>query len=158
MPCFALFPCIYWTWIFQSWQVQVLGQMVWLWEGKLVDKSFYELSQRPTNITVEQTSCFEKYLLSIYYPHMTDMSDLNFQRMQDFEHSVHSNLRLLPASKAGQTEHIKRAAFETGWVAYECRDVPICQVLNYGAGNLQKIEHFCQSGKKLKIPLILKGW
>ena len=45
---------------------------------------------------------------------MTDMSDLNFQRMQDFEHSVDSNLRLLPASKAGHTEHIKRAAFETG--------------------------------------------
>ena len=83
---------------------------------------FIELSQRPTNITVEQTSCLEKYLLSIYYPHMTVISDLDFQRMQDFEHSVHSNLRLLPASKAGYIEHIKRAAFETGWVAYECKE------------------------------------
>ena len=27
--------------IFQSWQVQVLGQMVWLWERKLVNKSFW---------------------------------------------------------------------------------------------------------------------
>ena len=42
--------------------------------------------------------------------------------MQDFEHSVHSNLRLLHPSKAGDTEHIKRAAFEVGWVAYQCKE------------------------------------
>ena len=42
--------------------------------------------------------------------------------MQDFEHSVHSNLRLLPPSKAGHFEHIKRAAFEAGWVAYQCKE------------------------------------
>ena len=33
----------------------------------LLTKVFGELNQRPTNITVEQTT-FEKYLLSIYYP------------------------------------------------------------------------------------------
>ena len=52
----------------------------------LLTKVFSELSQRPTNITVEQTTHPEKYLLSIYYPHMTGISNLNFQRMQDFEH------------------------------------------------------------------------
>ena len=52
----------------------------------LLTKVFSELSQRPTNITVEQNTHLEKYLLSIYYPHMTGISDLNFQRMQDFEH------------------------------------------------------------------------
>ena len=80
----------------------------------LLTKIFSELSQRPTNITAEQTIHLEKYLLSVYYPHMTGISDLNFQRMQDFEHSVHSNLRLLPPSKAGYIEHIKTAAFEAG--------------------------------------------
>ena len=74
--------------------------------------------QRPTNITVEQTTHLEKSLLSVYYLHMTGISDLNFQRMQGFEHSVQSNLRLLPLSKAGHIEHIKRATFETSWVAY----------------------------------------
>ena len=67
----------------------------------LLTKVFSELSQRPTNITVEKTTHLEKYLLSVYYPHITGISDLNFQRMQDFEHSVQSNLRLLPPSKAG---------------------------------------------------------
>ena len=47
----------------------------------LLTKVFSELSQRPTNITVEQTTNLEKYLLSVYYPHMTGISDLNFQRM-----------------------------------------------------------------------------
>ena len=87
----------------------------------LLTEVFIELSQRPTNITVEQTAHLEKYLLSIYYPHMTGISDLNFQRMQHFEHSLHSNLRPLPPSKAGHIEHIKRAAFEVDWVAYQCK-------------------------------------
>ena len=43
---------------------------------------------------------------------MTSIPDLNFQRMQDFEHSEHSNLHLLPPSKAGYIEHIKTAVFE----------------------------------------------
>ena len=45
----------------------------------LLTKVFSELSQRPTNITVEQTTHLGKYLLSVYYPHMTGISDLNFQ-------------------------------------------------------------------------------
>ena len=53
---------------------------------------------------------------------MTGISDLYFQRMQDFEHSVHSNLRLLPPSKVGHIEHIKKAAFEAGWVAHQCKE------------------------------------
>ena len=36
----------------------------------LLAKVFSELSQRPTNITVEQTIHLEKYLLSVYYPDM----------------------------------------------------------------------------------------
>ena len=67
----------------------------------LLIKVFSELSQRPTNIPVAQTTHLEKYLLNIYYPHMTGISDLNFQGMQDFEFSVDSNLHLLPPSKAG---------------------------------------------------------
>ena len=88
----------------------------------MLTKVFSELSQRPTNITVEQNTHLEKYLLSVYYPHMTGISDLNFQRMQDFEHSVHINLRLLPPSKAGHIEHIKRAAFQVDWVGYQCKE------------------------------------
>ena len=42
--------------------------------------------------------------------------------MQDFEHSVHINSRLLPPSKAEHIEHIKRATFEAGWVAYQCKE------------------------------------
>ena len=80
------------------------------------------MSQRPTNITVDQATHLENYLLSVYYSHMTAISDLNFQRMQDFEYSAHSNLRFLPPSKAGHIEHIKRAAFEAGWVAYQCKE------------------------------------
>ena len=42
-------------------------------------KYFSELSQRPTNITVEQTTHLKNYLLSVYFSHMTSISDFNFQ-------------------------------------------------------------------------------
>ena len=42
--------------------------------------------------------------------------------MREFEHSTHSNLRLLPPSKVGLIEHAKRAAYEAGWVVYQCEE------------------------------------
>ena len=53
---------------------------------------------------------------------MTGPSDINYQQMHDFEHSVHSNLRLLPPSKIGLIEHAKRAAYEAGWAWYKCKE------------------------------------
>ena len=53
---------------------------------------------------------------------MTGQCDIDYQRMRDFEHSVHSNLRLLPPPKIGLTEHTKRASYKAGWVWYQCKE------------------------------------
>ena len=42
--------------------------------------------------------------------------------MVDFEHSIHNNLRLIPPSKVGLFEHIKRASLESGWISYQCKE------------------------------------
>ena len=83
---------------------------------------FSELSQKPSAITDVQISILEKNLLSVYYANMTGPCDINYQRMHDFEHSVHSNLRLLPPSKICLIEHAKRAAYEAGWAWYQCKE------------------------------------
>ena len=70
----------------------------------------------------EQVSILESYVLSVYYNKVVGPVDIDFQRMHDFEHSVHSNLRLLPPSKLGLIEHIKRASYEAGWVVYQCKE------------------------------------
>ena len=116
------------------------------------------MSHRPTDITVEKTTHHEKYLLSVYYPLMTGISDLNFQWMHDFENSVHSNLRFLPASKVGHIEHIKTAAFETGRVAYQCKgnvDLPSPKLWGW---KLRKNGKFLPKWQEIETPLIPKGW
>ena len=51
---------------------------------------------------------------------MVGPHDINVQRMRDFEHSAHGNLRLLPPSRSGLVEHAKRAAYEAGWTWFQC--------------------------------------
>ena len=43
-------------------------------------------------------------------------------------------------------------------MAYQCKENVDLPSQYYGIGNLQKMENFCRSGKKLKIPFIPKGW
>ena len=45
---------------------------------------------------------------------------INTKRMDDFEHSTHNILRLLPPSRLGLLEHVKRAAYYAGWINRQC--------------------------------------
>ena len=45
---------------------------------------------------------------------------IDSERLLDFEHSTHSNLKLIPPSRAGLKEHVKPAAYHAGWVNYQC--------------------------------------
>ena len=91
-------------------------------EKDALTRVFVKLSEKPTMIMPEQVSILESYVLSVYYNKVMGPVDIDFQRMHDFEHSVHSNLRLLPPSKLGLIEHIKRASYEAGWVVYQCKE------------------------------------
>ena len=64
----------------------------------------------------------ELFVLHIYYGNALADGDIDVQQMREFEHSTHSNLRLLPPSKVGLIEHAKRAAYEAGWVVYQCKE------------------------------------
>ena len=81
---------------------------------------FSELSSRPTTITEEQLLVLEKFILFVYYPQLIGPADLDTQRMREFEFSTSNSLRLIPPSKSGLVQHIKRASYEAGWIAYQC--------------------------------------
>ena len=94
---------------------------------------FQELSNVPPLVNEEQISILEKFLVFIYYPKLVGPVDLDTQRMRDFEHSTHNNFRLIPPSKNGFIEHIKRSSYEAGWVAYQCRrDVDLPDPTQWG--------------------------
>ena len=48
----------------------------------------------------------------VYYNKIISPADIDIQRMLDFEHSSHNNLRFSPPSKAG--------FIKAGWVSYMC--------------------------------------
>ena len=45
---------------------------------------------------------------------------IDVRRMHKFENTTHNNLRLLPPSRLGLSQHIKRAAYHAGWVNRQC--------------------------------------
>ena len=63
---------------------------------------------------------WKKYILFVYYNNFIGPVDSGIQRMCDFEYLTRNNLQLLPPSKIGFIEHIKRASYDAGWVAYRC--------------------------------------
>ena len=69
---------------------------------------FCALSDMPQIVSDEQINIIEKYVHFVYYPHLVDPTDIVIERMRDFEFSTHNNLRLLPPSRIGLIQHIKR--------------------------------------------------
>ena len=89
-------------------------------------KLFGELSNTPVIITNEQIQMIERFVLFLYYGKTCTPMDINYHRMNDFEHSAQSNLPLLPPCRAALIEQIKRAIYEGGWIASLCkRDVDL---------------------------------
>ena len=94
---------------------------------------FDELSSTPGTITSKQLQIIEKFIVFFYYGKTRKQLDINCHRMNDFEHSAHGNLRLLPPCRAALTEQIKRATYKGGWVASLCkRDVELPDPQLYG--------------------------
>ena len=93
---------------------------------------FGQLGRKPSTVTDEQALLLEKYVSFVY--HNSELEDdINSLRMRDFEYSTHNNLRLLPPSRDGLLEHFKRAAYEGGWVHYQCvENVELPPVIAYG--------------------------
>ena len=101
--------------------------------SKTLTKTFCELSSTPETTTSEQLQIIEKFVVFFYYGKTREPLDINYHRMNDFEHSAHGNLRLLPPCRAALTEQIKRATYEGGWVASLCkRDVELPDPQLYG--------------------------
>ena len=91
-------------------------------EKDVLTDVFIELSTKSVSILANHIETIEKYLIFVYYDSSAKPKDINLLRMIDFEHSTHNNLRLLPPSRVGLIEHIKRAAYEGGWVYYHCME------------------------------------
>ena len=87
-------------------------------EEEDLTKVFINLSEKPESIEEDQISVIERFVGLVYYGKHIDYIDS--ERLRDFEHSTHSNLKLIPPSRSGLREHVKRAAYYAGWLNYQC--------------------------------------
>ena len=87
-------------------------------ESEALTNVFSVLSAKPSTLTIEQIDLIEKFVCYVYYDDVS--SPIDQKRMKDFEHSTHNNLRLIPPSRVGLIEHIKRAVYYAGWINYQC--------------------------------------
>ena len=79
-----------------------------------ITSTFLALGDKPVEITADQISTIERYVGYCYYGRV--ISSLNAERLSDFEYSLHSCLRMIPPSRVGLVEHIKRAAYYAGYI------------------------------------------
>ena len=77
---------------------------------------FTELSNQPKEITSTQIDIIEEFLMSVYYPKSNNLESIDIERFNHFTRLSDPNLRTLPPSRNGLTEHIKRAALQAGWI------------------------------------------
>ena len=76
---------------------------------------FIELSNQPKEISSTQID-IEDFLLSVYYPSNNNLESIDIERFNHFTRLPDPDLRTLPPSRNGLTEHIKRAALQAGWI------------------------------------------
>ena len=77
---------------------------------------FTTLSQEPASLYEQQIDTIETYLTHVYFPKTYQSYGLNEIRRMEFESKPHDNLRVLPPSRNGLIQHIKRSCYQAGWV------------------------------------------
>ena len=71
--------------------------------------------------------------MAVYYPGATNLLDLKTERMNHFMRFADYNFHLLPMSRQGLIEHVKRACFQGGWLWREAlSNVTIQNPENWG--------------------------
>ena len=89
---------------------------------ELLTKVSTGLSQKRAMISQAQMIAPQKYIFTYYYNNVISPKDIDYQRINNFEHSMYCNLRLLSPSEIGFLEHSKPAAYKAGRVAYQLKE------------------------------------
>ena len=110
---------------------------------------FMELSEKPHALTEEQISITERFTGFVYYGQCINSTDS--ERMRDFQCSLHGDLWLIPSSRSGLKEHLRRAVYWAGCVNFQYVEY-VSLALLIGAGDLV-MDCFCLSDIQVKLIL-----
>ena len=79
-----------------------------------------QLSDKPNEVTDQQIDVILKFVLKVYYPQKLQAASLEAQNVDQYKLIASNDIRKLPLSRAGLTEHIKRACIKGGWLWRKC--------------------------------------
>ena len=97
----------------------------------------------------------QKFILPYYYNNVIGPENIDYWRINNFEHSMYCKLRLLPPSTVGFLEHSKPAACKAGRVAYQVKEnvkLPDSRLFSWSFNR----HELYQNGKICRIQLTQK--
>ena len=89
-------------------------------KSTVLTQTFIELSNSPLAVSEENLRLIEEFLLYLYFGKDHKYIDINEARCTSFFKSPDPKLRETILSKDALLEHIKRSAYQAGWLWKEC--------------------------------------
>ena len=71
-------------------------------------------------VTSEHVDILKKFLVRVCYLKKVNTNSITDERVPHFKQQVSVNIRQLPLSRPGLTEHVKRGCIQGGWLWGEC--------------------------------------
>ena len=81
---------------------------------------FAELSNQTMAVTSEHVDILKKFLVRVCYLKKVNTNSITDERVPHFKQQASVNIRQLPLSRPGLTEHVKRGCIQGGWLWGEC--------------------------------------
>ena len=86
-----------------------------------VAEVFQVLSGKPKEVLDHHMDVIEAFIKVVYYSNSKDLEKLDIERCNHSLHQADHNLRAIPLSRNGLTEHTKRAALQGGYIWAEAQ-------------------------------------
>ena len=85
-------------------------------ELSLLTEVFAALGKEPELITDQQIDLIETFVIHVYCSKGKQPQSLAELRFMEFQTKVIEDLRMLPPSRQGLVEHVKRSCLQAGWI------------------------------------------
>ena len=112
--------------------------------GKCADmdrltRIFIELGNMPKEVTDDHVDTIQRFLIDVYYPQeiYTTLTEL---RLKYYFKQPDPQLKGLIISRSGLENHVKRAAYQAGWLWKHCDQELICpSPVEWGGHKVDKV-------------------
>ena len=120
---------------------------------------FIELGNMPASVTQHHINIITNYLIKVYFSKDSSATSLSLGKLRykSFFKSPDPNLKAIIPSNQGLIEHVKRSAFQAGWLWRECQlnpDYPLITDWGWVKEETRFFPKWCFEYKSLDLVII----